>query len=90
MTALAAALLLAGCGFKLGGEGEDTKPDPVTSAGGGNGNGDAQKSSAQSWRIQSAHFHDPLSAVAANAPVALRASRAARRSYPGQPWSSAR
>src|SRR5687767_2661961 len=73
--ALAACLLLSGCNFKLGGEGEGTKPHPVANIGGGNGDANGQKSSSEPWRIQSAHFHDPLTAVASNAPVALRAAR---------------
>ena len=74
---LLCALLLVGCGSKL------DKDDPpnntstgVRPGGGGNGNEDARKSGdAESRRLQSATFHDPLSAVASNAPIALRAAR---------------
>src|SRR5688572_1204015 len=73
----ALCLLLISCGSRL------DKDDPTDNAStavrpgaGGNGNEDARKSGdAESRRLQSATFHDPLSAVASNTPVALRAAR---------------
>ena len=63
----AAVLLLSGCGVSENGRANDP--------GGGNGNGDGATGTAGPWRIQSASFHDPLSAVASNRGIALRGAR---------------
>src|SRR5688572_33409007 len=58
----AVVLLLSGCGVSdAGGNGRANAP-----GGGNNGNGNGATETAGPWRIQSANFHDPLGAVAAN------------------------
>ena len=67
---VAVLLLLSGCGVTDSGV-NGRANDP----GGGNGNGNGATGTVGPWRIQSANFHDPLSAVASNTAIALRGAR---------------